>query len=129
MMGPIVDGKAIPEFSNLYPTSFVLAGIEFDSVEQFVQLTKCDQDRDKEMILNFSNPSMCARFGKRVTQRKDWEEIKIKVLRVGVCLKFEQNPLLFEKLLATGESRLAFREEDSHIEEILTELRSRGRDT
>lgn len=44
--------------------------------------------------------------GRSVSLRKDWEQVKIRIMHEIVQAKFEQNPVLAEKLVETGNACL-----------------------
>lgn len=52
------------------------------------------------------NPSEAKKLGRKVTLRKDWESVKIKIMEEIVRAKFVQNPELAQKLIATGNAHL-----------------------
>lgn len=52
------------------------------------------------------NPSEAKKLGRKVTLRKDWESVKIKIMEEIVRAKFVQNPELAQKLIATGNAYL-----------------------
>lgn len=64
----------------------------------------------KEERYQFSelNPSEAKYLGRRVSLRKDWESVKLKLMKDIVREKFLQNPDLMQQLLAT---------EDAYLEE------------
>jgi ribA/ribD-fused uncharacterized protein len=60
----------------------------------------------RERIRIASTPAEAKRFGRSIKPRKDWEEIKIKVMKKALWIKFTQNINLGVMLLGTGEAVL-----------------------
>lgn len=58
------------------------------------------------MLFTKMNPSEAKHAGRRVTLRKDWEDVKIDIMCDIVEAKFRQNPDLAKKLLTTGDMYL-----------------------
>ena len=56
----------------------------------------------KEYIAGLSSPSEARRMGRRLEYRKDWEDIKLDIMKEIIKCKFDQNADLQEKLLNTG---------------------------
>lgn len=52
------------------------------------------------------NPSEAKAAGRKIDLRSDWEEVKSQIMYEIVQAKFNQNPDLKEKLLATGDEHL-----------------------
>ena len=107
--------KKIPNFypnteyyflSNFYPSSFLFMGILYRSNEHFYQAAKCEFPDDAVKIIECETAKETKKFGKKVQIRKDWDKVKIAVMRLGLRLKFEENEDLKQKLLATGDAEL-----------------------
>lgn len=56
-------------------------------------------------IAQATKPAKAKKIGRHVNLRKDWEEIKLQVMEKALRLKF-QDPILREKLIATGDEEL-----------------------
>jgi len=93
--------------SNFYECSVTYNGLTYKNNEAAFQAQKCINLKDREKFCNLS-ASESKKLGRRVVLRKDWEDIKIKVMTDIVKAKFEQNEDLQKKLLAT---------EDAYLEE------------
>ena len=52
------------------------------------------------------SPSEAKRLGRRVSLRRDWEDVKVSIMEEVVRAKFTQNAELADKLLATGDAHL-----------------------
>lgn len=93
--------------SNFYECSVTYNGLTYKNNEAAFQAQKCINPKDREKFCNL-RASKSKKLGRRVVLRKDWEDIKIKVMTDIVKAKFEQNEDLQKKLLAT---------EDAYLEE------------
>lgn len=128
--GPFVQFKRIGELGNYHPCKIRDLGLEFHSVEQFFQYQKCTTKEDKEMILSCRDPVQCAKLGRKVQLREDWELVKYGVMKLGMRLKFEQHEDLKELLIGTHPHPLFFCEHqaqdewDNKNQEILTGIRT-----
>ena len=83
--------------SNFYESPVTYNGITYRNNEAAFQAQKCP-----ERAPEFANltPAEAKRLGRRVSLRKDWEQIKISVMTDIVRAKFS-NPELKNRLLAT----------------------------
>lgn len=91
--------------SNFYEAPITYCGITYKNNEAAFQAQKC---RNKEDRISFAdlNPSDAKKLGRKVELRKDWEDIKISVMREIVSAKFDQNPDLSKKLIETADEYL-----------------------
>ena len=100
------------EFSNWYPRPFVIDDFEYLFVEQYMMAQKARLFHDSKrytQILRAQTPRQCKDLGKQVTpfDPAAWDAVKYEVVKTGNRAKYEQNPDLLTKLLATGNSILA----------------------
>lgn len=102
--------KTINEFrgkyfflSNFYSAPVTVFSHTFQNNEAAFQSAKCP-----ERMASFENlpPNEAKRAGRHVPLRNDWEQVKYDVMYQVVKAKFEQNPNLKAKLLATGDAEL-----------------------
>lgn len=93
--------------SNFYECPVTYNGLTYKNNEAAFQAQKCITMNERFKFINL-NASEAKKLGRRVVLRKDWEDIKIKVMTAIVKAKFEQNEDLQKKLLAT---------EDAYLEE------------
>lgn len=99
-------------FSNWYRRVFVIDGFQYLHVEQYMMSQKAKLFHDAERytaILRATDPNDCKKLGKLVTpfDPKTWDAAKYEIVKTGSRAKFEQNPDLKAKLLATGSAILA----------------------
>ena len=91
--------------SNFYEAPVTYEGLTYQSSEAAFQAQKCADPKDREAFTAM-NPSEAKKAGHTVTLRKDWEDVKISVMTDIVRAKFEQNPVLAERLIATKDAYL-----------------------
>ena len=90
--------------SNFYEGNvFEYKGCKFTNTEAPFHAEKC-LERIKEFEMK--RPSQSKQLGRRVTLRKDWEEVKDQVMYDVCYAKFTQDKKLKEKLLATGDREI-----------------------
>lgn len=98
--------------SNWYLSDFVIDGIVFSSMEQYMMYQKAIVFGDKEIaedILSTSNVAKIKLLGRKVSNYDDtvWNGIRQIIIYRGLLEKFRQNKELSELLLATGDAILA----------------------
>lgn len=98
--------------SNWYPCSFKYGRYTYSSAEQFMMAQKAALFRDYGVffkILDTHDQSTIKKLGKQVSNYDDavWSCLRGPMMRRGLRAKFQQNPELMEKLLATGNMVLA----------------------
>lgn len=91
--------------SNFFPAEVTYNGLTYQNNEAAFQAQKT---YTKEERLEFTTlePRDAKRRGRRVRLRKDWEQVKDRVMEEIVRAKFSQNEELKEQLLATGDAQL-----------------------
>ena len=99
------DGK-YAFLSNFYHAPFVYDGIIYPTNEHFFQAMKTLDQEERKKIAAAASPGKAKRMGRQVQLRKDWEEVKYTVMRVGVERKFDTHPELASKLITTGDAIL-----------------------
>lgn len=92
--------------SNCYPISIKFQGVNYNSIEQAYQATKCAYDIDRYHIRKCALPKEARRLGKQMTVRPYWNLIKLKVMEDLLRLKFN-HPHLRAKLKATANEEIA----------------------
>ena len=91
--------------SNFYECPVTYDGLTYRNNEAAFQAQKCINLKDREQFTTL-NSSEAKKLGRRVVLRKDWEDIKVQVMKEIVTAKFEQNEDLQQKLLDTGDAYL-----------------------
>lgn len=96
------------EFSNfaLYPIN--LDGKPWPTSEHYFQAEKFEDETYREKIRKNKSPMNAARMGRDRSQklRRDWESVKVNVMRMALNAKFTQHPELRERLVGTGDAKL-----------------------
>jgi ribA/ribD-fused uncharacterized protein len=91
--------------SNFYLCDIIFNGLKFGSSEAAFQAQKCIDPKD-QLPFTTMTPGQAKKYGRKVELRKDWEEVKVGIMRDIVKAKFDQDPILKEKLIDTGDVQL-----------------------
>lgn len=92
--------------SNFYPAPLIWASMKWPTAEHAYQAAKT-QDMDARIaILMLETPGQAKRYGRRITIREDWDDIKLDKMQEIVEAKFKQNTNLMLDLLATDDKKL-----------------------
>ena len=83
----------------------------YQSAEAAFQATKTMDLVERKKFEKMTSTE-AKKAGRKLKLRKDWEEVKEQKMYKILKAKFEQNPALLKKLLATGETELV--EENYH---------------
>lgn len=89
--------------SNFHPAKIEYNGLVYGSAEAAFQAQKCPERASEFCHLG---PKSAKALGSRVELRKDWEDVKIRIMFSILLCKFTQNPDLKEMLLNTGDAVL-----------------------
>jgi ribA/ribD-fused uncharacterized protein len=90
--------------SNFYLTPIKYDGIIYPSVENAYQAAKTlDLEQRKQFVV--CSPGQAKRLGRTVGLRKDWDKIKLSIMKQLVTEKFK-NANLAKMLLFTGQAYL-----------------------
>ena len=87
--------------SNFWIAPVEYEGIVYPSSEHAYQAAKTLNKDLRGAFAEITSPAEVKRLGQTITMRPDWDDVKINVMRDIVTAKFEQNPDLMEKLMAT----------------------------
>jgi ribA/ribD-fused uncharacterized protein len=101
-------GDEYGEFSNFAPFPITLDGERWPTTEHYFQAQKFEDGAYRQKIRKANSPMLAARLGRDRKQklRRDWESVKVGVMRKAVLAKFDQHQELRELLLTTGDARL-----------------------
>src|SRR5687768_2897329 len=96
------------EFSNFAPFPIRLAGKTWPTSEHYFQAQKFEDEAYREKIRTTKSPMIAARLGRsrKVKIRREWESVKVGIMRDAVRAKFTQHEELSKLLLATGEAKI-----------------------
>lgn len=90
------------EFSNMLPCDLPIAweSIEYKTVENFYQAIKF-KDLTIRNEISLMDPHEAKKYANKNKKkiREDWQDIKIKVMRMGLNAKFYRNSSWLKKLL------------------------------
>ena len=89
--------------SNFYPclVRSKHTGIIYPTSEHAFQAAKTLRLSQRRYCASLDSAGKAKRYGGLCTLRRDWEEVKLDVMKSVVRAKFLQNPDLAEKLMAT----------------------------
>ena len=87
--------------SNFWPAEVEFCGKIYPTVEHAYQAAKTRNTAEREAIRTCATPGQAKRLGRSVKMRDDWNDIKRIVMYNLVYVKFNNNPVLKENLLAT----------------------------
>jgi len=105
------------EFSNFYHSPIKLEGNTFPTVEHYFQSQKFKGTKHESKIRKAFSPMEAARLGRdrKLPLRKDWESVKIDIMRKGLIAKFSQHKDLKTVLLNTGTSKIVEHTENDNF--------------
>ena len=114
MPAPVINfysvGDEFGEFSNFAHFPIRLKGRTWPTTEHYFQAQKFagTDDAHAEAIRKAGSPMIAARMGRdrKKKLRRDWESVKVSVMREALLAKFEQHPQLRELLLSTADAKL-----------------------
>lgn len=91
--------------SNFWTAPIEYKSIIYPSVEHAYQAAKTHDIKAKRYIATLT-AGQAKRYGKTLVLRKDWEDVKVLIMRDFLMLKFSSHPYLKEKLIDTGSKTL-----------------------
>ncbi len=96
------------EFSNFADFPIQLEGKTWPTSEHFFQAQKFQDSKHQSEIRKEKSPMQAARMGRdrKRPLRKDWESIKVSVMREAVLAKFTQYKELRDLLISTGNAKI-----------------------
>lgn len=87
--------------SNFYPSPIKAEEITFPTAEHYYQAMKCKSVDDFKRIALCATPGQAKRLGQKVVLKKNWNDIRVHIMRRVLEEKFSQNPDLCQMLLST----------------------------
>lgn len=88
--------------SNFYIAPVKYEGIVWQSSEHAYQAMKSlNRHVWEEIASSDMTPGQVKRYGAKLDMRKDWDQVKLKIMSDIVTCKFNQNPFLMALLLET----------------------------
>jgi N-glycosidase YbiA len=103
MIGPFRGRYSF--LSNFHPVMIRYDGVDFPTVEHAYQAIKTTDRKRRRKIATAPTPVAAKHMGKRVQIRRNWNSIKVSVMRELLRRKFA-HPELRALLLATGKKEL-----------------------
>jgi len=107
---PVSELQAIEYFtadywflSNFYPSTIRYRGILYATVEHAYQAAKATSIEEKRQIAAATSPGQAKRMGQKVALPRNWESVKVGIMRELVRLKFTKHDDLRQLLLQTGD--------------------------
>lgn len=94
--------------SNFYPSTirWNRGATLFPTVEHGFVWHKTENAFIRATVLKIVTPGKVKKFGRNITLRPDWDDIKLGVMQALVEEKFQQNLSLARKLIATEDADL-----------------------
>ena len=74
--------------SNFYDSEITDGVRKYPTVEHYFQAMKALDNKKRDAIAHASTPGQAKRLGRKTELRKDWESIKIEVMRNALIKKF-----------------------------------------
>ncbi len=104
------------EFSNFAEYPISLDGERWPTSEHYFQAQKFEDKAYRQKIRKANSPMLAARLGRdrKYKLRRDWESVKVAVMRSAVMAKFTQHADLRALLLSTGEAKLVEHTENDY---------------
>jgi ribA/ribD-fused uncharacterized protein len=95
-------------FSNFSAHPMRIGGKLWPTSEHYFQAQKFKEVEYREKIRKANSPMIAARMGRdrKKPLRRDWESVKVGVMRDAVRAKFTQHADIREILLSTGDAKI-----------------------
>ena len=91
--------------SNFYESQVNYKGITYRNNEAAFQAQKTEKQEERLKFASI-NPSEAKRLGRQIKLRSDWEQVKTDCMYEICKAKFEQNPILKQRLIETNDEHL-----------------------
>ncbi len=92
-------------FSNMYECEIMFENMKFRTLEHAFVAAKTTVLSERRQVQQIEEPGDTKRFGRTLTLRSDWEDIKLDIMLDLLRQKFRK-PFFKEKLLATGDAQI-----------------------
>ncbi len=95
-------------FSNFAPYPVRMGAKRWPTAEHYFQAQKFEEAEHQETIRKTKSPMIAARMGRdrKKPLRRDWESVKVAIMREVVRAKFSQHEDIRQILLSTGDARI-----------------------
>lgn len=131
-----IDNFRTSEFeflANYYRSNVLFDGDVYPTVEHAFQAAKTDSKYDRQTIKNTYSSRAAKRFGRSISIRSDWDDVRVSVMKKLLESKFA-NSKLRELLLSTCDAELVSGGDDfwgkrdgtgdNHLGKLLMKIRS-----
>lgn len=98
------DGKN-RYLSNFYEAPIEYNGLTYRNNEAAFQAQKVLDEKEREQFTELP-PNLAKRLGRKIKLRKDWDDVKVDIMKDICRTKFETHPSLMDRLLTTGDRKL-----------------------
>lgn len=88
---------------NFYRSPITYKGKKYATVEHAFQAAKAVNESEAELVRKAMTPGIAKALGQKVQMRKDWNIVRIYIMRELVRIKFRTHAPLARKLLSTGD--------------------------
>jgi ribA/ribD-fused uncharacterized protein len=95
-------------FSNFSPHPIQMKGKTWRTSEHYFQAQKFAGTKHEEEVRKANSPMIAARLGRsrKLPLRRDWESVKVAIMREAVLAKFTQHADLKVILMRTGVAKI-----------------------
>ena len=101
----MIDNLRGTYLSNFFESVVLYEGLLYRNAESAFQASKCAEPKDRLQFQPLLGAEAKA-LGRRITLREDWNKIKLNTMYEILKAKFEGNPDLLAKLIATGDEEI-----------------------
>ena len=101
-------GDEYGAFSNFAEYPIVIGGKRWPTTEHYFQAQKFKDKKDQEAVRKANSPMLAARMGRdrKRKLRRDWESVKVSVMRLAITAKFTQHEDLKTILMSSGDAQI-----------------------
>lgn len=73
--------------SNFWIVPVIFEGVQYRSVEHAYVASKTLDLKEREHVMTLLNPGAAKRYGRRLTLRPDWDEVKLGFMEIMLLMK------------------------------------------